>query len=208
MKIVGVGAAPNLLTQEAIETIRNAKKIYGSKRAIELVSEFIPPNCDCKEIKDYRKLDKIPEEAVVLSTGDPMLSGLGFLKGEVIPGISSLQLASAKLKIDLCNIITITAHGRNIKEARERILEAVKGDKLLFILPDPKNFGVYEICDLVNKNLKKELEVAVCENLGYPNERIVIGTINNPPVCKSKLYCILIGHNLRKYEEKNVNNPK
>ncbi|RJS71581.1 MAG: cobalt-precorrin-7 (C(5))-methyltransferase, partial [Candidatus Syntrophoarchaeum sp. WYZ-LMO15] len=38
MKIVGVGAAPGMLTEEAIREIKRAKVIYGSKRAIEIAS--------------------------------------------------------------------------------------------------------------------------------------------------------------------------
>jgi len=86
MKIVGVGAGPNLLTQEAISAIENAIVIFGSGRAIELAKEHI--RCEAHEIADYT-LSSLPEDAVILSTGDPMLSGLGkFAKkgDEIIPG--------------------------------------------------------------------------------------------------------------------------
>ncbi|SNQ59038.1 SAM-dependent methyltransferase [Candidatus Methanoperedens nitratireducens] len=74
MKIVGVGAGPDLLTQEAISAIGNATLIFGSRRAIELAKEHI--KCEAHEITDY-SLSSLPQDAVVLATGDPMLSGLG-----------------------------------------------------------------------------------------------------------------------------------
>ena len=52
--------------------------------------------------------------AVVLSTGDPMLSGLGYLEGQVIPGISSMQVACARLKISQLRMVPVTLHGRAI----------------------------------------------------------------------------------------------
>lgn len=193
MKIVGVGAGPNLLTLDAINAIKNAKIIYGSKRAIEIAKEYI--NCKStivSEIKDYNlaKLKEIPKNAVVLSTGDPMLSGLGFLDGEVISGISSLQIACARLKISLTNLAIITMHGRNIEKGKIAIVNELKQGKNVFLLPDPK-FGVQPLAEFLQKhNLK--VQIAVCENLAYPDERIEIGTTANPPSNESDLYCIVL----------------
>jgi cobalt-precorrin-7 (C5)-methyltransferase len=107
MKIVGVGAGKNLLTSEAIDAIESASVIYGSKRAIELVSDHIKGVC--REIEDYSGISELPDDVVVLSTGDPMISGLGrFAKpGDVvIPGISSLQVACARLGDSYCGMRT------------------------------------------------------------------------------------------------------
>src|SRR3990172_8100624 len=114
MKIIGVGAGPGLLTKEAIKAIENAKIIFGSRRAVELAKEYI--KCKASILTDYT-LRNLPADAVVLSTGDPMLSGLGKYarKGDqIIPGISSLQIACARLCLEIDNIAVITAHSRNI----------------------------------------------------------------------------------------------
>ena len=86
MIIVGVGAGPQMLTAQAAQAVAQARLIYGSERAIDLVREHINPDCIVRVIEDYKKLHDLAEDAVVLSTGDPMLSGLGYLKGRVIPG--------------------------------------------------------------------------------------------------------------------------
>ncbi|HQI55074.1 MAG TPA: SAM-dependent methyltransferase, partial [Methanothrix soehngenii] len=114
MIIVGVGIGPGMMTQEAGEAIGRARLIYGSKRSIDLAREYIDPDCIVREIEDYKRLSSLPEEAVVLSTGDPMLSGLGYLPGRVIPGISSLQVACARLKISELDVVPITVHGRRM----------------------------------------------------------------------------------------------
>jgi len=54
MIIVGVGAGPGMLTQEAISAIRSADLIYGSKRAIELVRDHITIGCTVEVIEDYK----------------------------------------------------------------------------------------------------------------------------------------------------------
>lgn len=190
MKIVGVGAAPNLLTREAIVAIENAEIIFGSKRAIQLAKEHI--RCEACELADYT-LRSLPQNAVVLSTGDPMLSGLGKFAGEgdeIIPGISSLQLACARLCIDMEQLAVITAHSRSIESVKERLISNLRNGKDVFLLPDP-SFGADEIAGfLESRGLSRK--VIVCERLGYPDERIAEGTTDSPPCVESDMYCVII----------------
>ncbi len=190
MKIVGVGAGPNLLTQEAISAIGNATLIFGSKRAIELAKKYI--KCEAYEITDY-SLNSLPQNAVVLATGDPMLSGLGkFAKkgDEIIPGVSSLQLACSRLRLDIDSLSVITAHSRDIEQVKNRLIIELRNRKNIFLLPDP-SFGVYEIAELL-KSRSMFRKLSICERLAYPDERISMGTTEKPPAAESKLYCIVI----------------
>ena len=116
MIVVGVGVGPGMLTEEGIQAIRKASVVYGAKRALEIAQDYI--SCEAKPIKDYKSLHLLPADAVVLSTGDPMFSGLGKFAGEkdtVIPGISSMQVACARTKVNLTNLCAITAHGIVLK---------------------------------------------------------------------------------------------
>lgn len=190
MKIVGVGAGPNLLTLEAISAIEGARIIFGSKRAIELAGEHI--KCQPREIVDYT-LNSMPRDAVVLSTGDPMLSGLGKFakKGDVvIPGISSLQLVCSYLRLDIEGTSVITAHSRDIDTVKRRVIMEVEAGKNVFLLPDA-SFGVNELAALLkDRGISRHLRVF--EKLAYPDERIDEGTTERPPVALSDLYCIMI----------------
>jgi len=192
MKIAGVGAGPGLLTQEAISAIRSAKIIFGSKRAIEIAKEYITSRCEVHEITDYT-LKSIPENAVVLSTGDPMLSGLGkFAKKDdvIITGISSMQLACARLQLDIENLSVISAHSRDLSNIKIRLASELENGKNIFLLPDV-SFGVIELCEFL-KPLGFSMLIYVFEHLGYPNERIIEGTIEKPPITWSDTYCIVI----------------
>lgn len=191
MKIVGVGAAPNLLTQEAIDAIKNAEIIFGSKRAIELAKEHL--KCEARELKDYT-LCSLPENAVVLSTGDPMLSGLGKFASkndEIIPGISSLQLACARLHLNAENLAVITAHARDIGSVKDEMLAELDDEKNIFLFPD-STFGADEVAVFL-ASLGLMRQITICERLGYPDERITAGTTANPPIAESGMYCIVIG---------------
>jgi cobalt-precorrin-7 (C5)-methyltransferase len=190
VKIVGVGAGPNLLTQEAISAIENATMIFGSRRAIELAKEHI--KCEAHEITDY-SLNSLPQNVVVLATGDPMLSGLGkFAKknDEIIPGVSSLQLACSRLRLDVDSLSVITAHSRDIEKVKNLLIMELRNGKNVFLLPD-SSFGVHEIAQLL-KSQSMFRKLSICERLAYPDERISTGTTEEPPAAESDLYCIVI----------------
>jgi cobalt-precorrin-7 (C5)-methyltransferase len=192
MKIVGTGCGPGMLTELAIREINQAKTIYGSERAIALARSYIPDSCVVKTIDDFKNLHQLPKESLILSTGDPMLAGLGYLPGEVIPGISSLQVAAARLRIPLARISVVVAHGKGHERGMAETLEEVLRGKIVFLLADPK-FDVRELFRRLLP-LPGPVRIAVCEELGYPQERIVTGDIRSPPPISADLYSLVIGN--------------
>lgn len=191
MKIVGTGCGPGMLTEEAIRAIREAGKIYGSKRAIETVREYIVSGCPIEEIRDYKNLASLPSDSVVLSTGDPMLAGLGNLAGDVIPGISSLQVAAARLHIPLPRISVVLAHGRDHSSAVTETVGELSRGKIVFLVADP-GFDVKELAEALVPCYGDD-KIAVCEDLGYQDEQIRIGSYKEPPLPGSRLFSLLIG---------------
>ena len=192
MKIIGVGIGPGMLSAEAIENICQAEVVYGSSRAIELAAEHIC--CNVEKIKDYSRIHELPDNAVVLSTGDPNLSGLGKYAGVddiVIPGISSVQMACARLHIDQTKVVIITAHGRNPARAIGKLRSVILLGLTVFLLP-AYDFGVDQVAALL-LDMRIDVPIAILEQLGYPDERVEIGTVGRPPVVKSQLYCIMAG---------------
>jgi cobalt-precorrin-7 (C5)-methyltransferase len=193
MIIIGVGCGPGMLTEQAIKAIGMATTIYGSDRAIEIARPFISPGCDVRTIDDFKALHQLPTDIVVLSTGDPMLAGLGYLAGNVIPGVSSLQVATARLHIPLARVSVVVAHGRGHEKGMSETLEEVQRGKIVYLLADPK-FEVRELYHRLSALPCRPLRIAVCENLGYPDERIAVGEIASPPVPEANLYSLVIGN--------------
>jgi cobalt-precorrin-7 (C5)-methyltransferase len=229
MKVVGVGCGPGLLTEAAIRVLKGARLVYGSRRAIEIARGALPRSCEIHEIRDYSSLD-IPDDAVLLSTGDPMLAGLGDRGGEVIPGISSLQLAFARLRLPLVKVAIVDGHGRNPALGIAETLAEVARGKIVFLLPDP-GFPLGDLAQALmegggscpegprsppddpgsvsrgpNPSGQEEplrassslrdpgsCTIALCEDLGYPAERITRGTTENPPEIRSRLFSLVIG---------------
>ena len=192
MKIIGVGCGPGLLTEQAKKELKKAQSAYGSDRAIELARPFLPENCSVKSIDNYKKLPTLQDDAVILSTGDPMLAGLGYLKGDVVPGISSLQVAAARLRIPLSRVAIVVAHGHGHEQGMRDTIDEVRRGKIVFLLADPK----FDVADIYSRlaALSLPLQVAVCENLAYPDERIILGDIASPPQPEADLYSLVIGN--------------
>ncbi len=192
MIIIGVGAGAGMLTEEGIALIHAAKLIYGSDRAIELARKFAAADAVLIEITDYKALRTLPENAVVLSTGDPLMAGLGYLPGDVVPGISSLQVAFARLKAPWTNVAVVNAHGKDHASAIARAAADTTAGHSVFVIADP-DFSVTQLAAAL-AGISREIRIAVCENLGYPEERIAEGTAENPPEVRSRLFCVVAGY--------------
>jgi cobalt-precorrin-7 (C5)-methyltransferase len=70
-------------------------------------------------------------------------------------------------------------------------LEEVRRGKIVFLLADPK-FNVAELYSRLT-TLDLTLQVALCENLAYKGERIIVGDLKAPPQPGAALYSLVIG---------------
>ena len=191
MKVVGVGCGPHMATEEAISIISSATEIYGSRQAVERVRSYIRDDASVCYCYDKKMLALLPDDAVVLSTGDPLMAGLGTLpSASVTPGISSLQLACARLQVSWDMMCIVNAHGTDHDIAIERACHAVDDGFSVFLIADPA-FSVPVFAEEL-AHTGCELCIAVCEDLGYPHERIACGTVHAPPVRMSSLFCVLV----------------
>jgi len=158
---VGAGICEGHITEVGKKIIEEAEIIYGSRRALKLVGKYINGEKIILKSFDEEIRKEIEKEAedknvVVVSTGDPLVSGLGTLfNGETVPGISSVQVALARLRIDLCDVLVVDAHAKKFELKNRHLL----------ILAD-KNFDV---------NILGNREVIILENLCEKDERIIYG---------------------------------
>ena len=143
------------------------------------------------EIRDYNALGDLPADAVVLSTGDPMLAGLGKTGTAVVPGISSLQVAAARLGIPLTRIVVVDAHAKDRAGAVDRAAGEIRWGRVAFLLTDP-GFDPAALAAAL-RGVPGRIRIAVCDRLGYPDEEITTGTPQDPPPPGSSLSCTVAG---------------
>ena len=178
--IVGCGpGAKKYLTGYAMQQIINAEVLIGSRRLLSLF-----PDADTYVLSNNYKLliTRIvslskKKKVVVLVSGDPgffsytklIVDKLGAEKCEVIPGISSVQLAFAKIGRTWNDACFMSLHGRSGKLAA--VVKKISDNDKVAVLTDNAN-NVKLIAKKLLETGVKERKIFVCENLSLEKERI------------------------------------
>ena len=202
LHLVGIGpGSKEYLTFKAISTVESSDILIGSKRALELFSEVDADKIELGvhnmgEILNYA-VSKACEgkNVALLSTGDPGFSGVlkpilklaGNLEFDVVPGVSSVQICASKLKISWDEANIITMHGKGISD---ELISLINNGKTTIILP---NTTVEEtIKYLLDKGVDPNRKVSICENISYPDEKIINTTLKDVLSNKFGYMCVLV----------------
>lgn len=171
--VIGVGpGSKKYLTDYSKELIKNSHFIIGYKYTLSTISHLIDKSSQVFEItmknqeevylNVFNNLMKNDDQCVVPFTGDVnfsesevvdrLLDLFGDNNVEIIPGISSIQIASAKSKVPLDKSVIITFHvTSDIEEKKLDLLKSVTDKKSIILVPRPwpsipsKNFMPSEI---------------------------------------------------------------
>ena len=184
-KVTIVGCGPGskkFITGYAMQQIINAEVLIGSRR---LLSLFPDADADTYVLSNNYKLlitrivslSKKKKKVVVLVSGDPgffsysklIVDKLGVEKCEVIPGISSIQMAFAKIGRTWNDACFMSLHGRSAKLAS--VVKKITDNEKVAVLTDNSN-NVKLIAKKLLETGVKNRKIFVCENLSLEEERI------------------------------------
>ena len=178
--VIGVGpGSPKYMTEAAKEAIYKSQYIVGYRYTLTTIESIIDRNKqDVYEIDMENQEDiyqyihskmKKEDYCTVPFTGDVsfsesevvdrLLEVFGNDNVEIIPGISSIQIAAAKSKVSLDNAYIVTFHVTgDIEQKKIELIRAVKEGKSVILLPRPwlrepsRNFMQSDIAVLLRKN--------------------------------------------------------
>jgi cobalt-precorrin-7 (C5)-methyltransferase len=199
--IVGIGpGSKDYLTAKSKKVVESSDIVIGSKRALDLFkTESQKMELNVKNMKDMMKqaiaLTEKGKIVSLLSTGDPGFSGIlkpilelkSDVDIEVIPGVSSVQLCAAKLKIPWDEADLVTMHGKGISE---HVLDIVNNGKPTIILP---NFKPAELANfLIENGVDEGRNVAICERLSYGDEKVLEMTLRDVLEMEFSYMCIMV----------------
>ena len=182
--VIGIGEdGSNGLSPLARTLIRTAPTVLGSARHLKHVATLIPKNAALFSWTGlYSTIDKIKKHygkrIIVLTSGDPMLYGLGatlarhFSIAEmlIIPHISAFSLAAARLGWPLQEVETLTVHGRPIENLA---LYFSCGIRLLVLSANGETPG--HTAALLRAHGFGQSRMTVLEHIGGPAERHISG---------------------------------
>lgn len=203
--LAGIGmGAETLLTEEVRNRIAEADYVFGAKRMVESVKKLCKQNA--KTYNCYLSKDIIPlieniyensAKIVILFSGDTgFYSGCeklynelckhkGMGKAEVLPGISSLSVLSARTGISWQDAKILSTHGVEPALWKSRLLDAAKHEKKAFFLTSGVA-DVEEIGNLLSSEFAKEewknLKIYLGYQLSYPQEWVRCLTVDE--LCK------------------------
>lgn len=182
-KVYIIGVAPggaSSLLPEAHRLVHKAEIVFGGKRLLDMF-----PSLGGQKIVIKNNLDKTADlikanlghkRMVVLASGDPDFYGIArYLTGkmgkdafEIIPNVSAMQLAFARIKESWDDAILTSVHSRPIED----IIDMVRSSHKIGIFTDDKHTpgkiaGVLEEHGIDNRR------AYVCQDLGSEQENIV-----------------------------------
>jgi precorrin-6Y C5,15-methyltransferase (decarboxylating) len=183
--IVGVGPGnPDYLTRTAREVVDGCQVLIGGVRNLALFPEWsgrrIEIGNNIEEICNYLETRSPLERIGVLVSGDPGLfsmlqtirARLPSCQVEVIPGVSSLQYMAAKLNMPWHDWRIVSLHGKD----QSLILPELFRHRKVAVFTGGK-YTPEIICQDLLKQGISEARIWVGENLSYPQERIVQGSV-------------------------------
>ncbi len=176
--VIGAGiAGQEGFTPQALELINRAELLLGEERLLALFPDFpgekLAIGNNLAEV--VSRLQGCDCPAVVLASGDPLFFGIGryLLRNlpeeliEFLPNVTSIQYAFAKIREPWDDAVFVSAHGRTLKDAVDRI---VANDKAA-VLTDEVNTPGAIAREMVSRR-RGGYKAYLCENLGTDEERI------------------------------------
>lgn len=198
--VIGIGAGTeDYLLPIARREIETSDCLIGGKRALglfrDLHKEEIPLEGNFERVIPYLLRERERKKIALLVSGDPGLySFLGTIsrilrRGEyvVIPGISAVQIAFARIGEGWDDATIISLHGRKLDDVAMRVKESPK----TFLFTDP-NFPPGKIATHLLEKGVGHRRAIVMENLAYPNERIVDTDLNHLTGMEGFGLCVMI----------------
>lgn len=172
------------LTDQARRIVREAQLVIGSEQTLyrvpELTAEKMAVSTDLREVARRIESDRATKRIVVLASGDPLFYGVarylcervGKEHFEVLPHVSSMQLAFARVKESWEDAYLTSLANKSIDEVVDRVRTADKVGIFTSEECSPADFAR----ELLNSDVGY-FRGYVCENLGSPDERVTQGEL-------------------------------
>ncbi len=148
-KVVGVGPGHrDYLLPVALKAILDADLLIGARRLLDEFhyqgKEVFLYHSNLPELLDFLEENKAKQQIAVLVSGDPgyhsLLNAVSnrFPEDayEVIPGISSFQVAMARRGKPWQKDLLVSCHGQDFKKIIKDVVNALKSDRRVILLTD------------------------------------------------------------------------
>ena len=202
-KIIIAGIGPgsiDYISPIALKTIQSANVLVGGRRALFYFATdtqiSFPITGDISAVVKFIREQLQSNDVVVMASGDPgYYSILDTLRREfstimieVIPSISSMQLAFARLSLPWHNATLLSFHGRRPSDEQLRY----EPSKVIGMLTDGE-YNSHTIPQILIKlGWSNDSKLTICSRLSYEDEKIINTTILEALNIEVVKHCVLI----------------
>lgn len=179
--IIGVGAGGTAsLLPEICQLVDQAEMVFGGERLLRMFpsltgQKFVLTN-NLSETADLIKRSLGNKRMAVLASGDPGFHGiaryltkvLGKDAVEIVPNVSAMQLAFARIKESWDDAVLTSVHAKSIED----IIDLVRGNHKIGILTDERHTPG-KIARFLKEHGIENCRAYVCQDLGTRNESII-----------------------------------
>ena len=182
ISVVGLGLDPDALPEPHTHAIDQAQILVGGKRQLELFDDHPAEKIVIDKhleavFAEIAKRDNDDTEIVVLADGDPLFYGIGKRLIDafgpealyILPNITTLQAAAAKIKIPWQDVSTVSLHGRNDFQP---LYAALTSHEWVAVLTDRKNIPSAIAGALMEKGAERYVKMWVFEDMETEDERV------------------------------------
>lgn len=194
--IVGVGpGSTEYLTEKAKEVISKADIVVGWELDLLPAKDLIKDKeVHLQTVDNYvevieevaREAEKTGKTVAVLRIGDPCVSSgltrlLKVFEGfdvEIVPGISSVQMAAAIARVNIDESLIVSFHdGGDVNEKKGLMIEALRRGRHVIMLVGPDLSPSEAAKHLIANGISGDVPVVVCENLTLKDQKVFKGTL-------------------------------
>lgn len=199
--VAGIGpGAKDYIVPMALKAIEKAKVLVGGSRALADFAgrkqKTFAIKADIEAVMNFIEEELKHNDVVVMVSGDPgyysLLNSLRrkfpLEKINVIPGLSSIQVAFAKIALPWQEADLLSFHGR---VPSDEDLVYHKG-KIIGMLTDNK-FNSGKIASyLIEHGWNKNAKAHICSKLSYPDEKIICISLEEAQTKEIASHCVMI----------------
>ncbi|MGE4298288.1 MAG: precorrin-6y C5,15-methyltransferase (decarboxylating) subunit CbiE [Desulfovibrionaceae bacterium] len=180
--VVGLGLDPDALPEPHMHAIDQAHILVGGKRQLALFDDHPAEKIVIDKHLEavfaaMGERDNDDTEIVVLADGDPLFYGIGKRLIDafgpealyILPNVTTLQAAAAKIKIPWDGVATVSLHGRNDFQP---LYAALTANDWVAVLTDRKNIPSAIAGALMEKGAERYVKMWVFEDMETEDERV------------------------------------
>ena len=199
--VAGIGpGAREYVVPKALKAIENAKVLVGGSRALADFAregqKTFAIKVDIKAVMNFIGEELKQNDVVVMVSGDPgyysLLSSLrknfSIEQIKVIPGLSSMQVAFAKIALPWQEASLLSFHGR---VPSDEDLKYYPG-RIIGMLTDNKFNSNAIATYLIARGWDKNARAYICSRLSYLDEKIVSLSLDEAQTKACASHCVMI----------------